>query len=71
MNSAAVNTRGHVIRNALKTNFTSFIIECITLQGLREQLFSLHDASFMYLDNYTKFLVQAEHCTAIIDKINV
>ena len=50
-----------------------FIIECITLQGLREQLFlsiSLHDASFMHLDNYTKFLyiIQAEHCTAIIAK---
>ena len=57
-------------QNCIEDEF-HFIIECITLQGLREQLFlsiSLHDASFMHLDNYTKFLyiIQAEHCTAII-----
>ena len=59
-------------QNCIEDEF-HFIIECITLQGLREQLFlsiSLHDASFMHLDNYTKFLyiIQAEHCTAIIAK---
>ena len=60
-------------QNCIEDEF-HFIIECITLQGLREQLFlsiSLHDASFMHLDNYTKFIyiIQAEHCTAIIAKI--
>ena len=59
-------------QNCIEDEFL-FIIECITLQVLREQLFlsiSLHDASFMHLDNYTKFLyiIQAEHCTAIIAK---
>ena len=57
-------------QNCIEDDF-HFIIECITLQGLREQLFlsiSLHDASFMHLDNYTKkiYIIQVEHCTAII-----
>ena len=61
--SKLLNQRGV---SSLKT----LVIECIALQGLREQLFSLHDASFMHLDNYTKFLyiIQAKHGTEIIAK---
>ena len=61
-------------QNCIEDEFNFIIIiECITLQGLREQLIlsiSLQDASFMHLYNYTKFLyiIQAEHSTAIIAK---
>ena len=50
-----------------------FIMECTPLKELRQQLFislSLHDITFMQLDNYFKFLyiIQAEQCTSVIAK---